>query len=351
LSRVSLSRVQENGAAWVDFGVLQAGSDLSAVNIAPFAFSGRFGFDTVNFGLDFTISSFTHKSFSSDVLGFPIDNAGGAGAFLTARLPLRFLGFTIEPSILWGKAAWEDGSLYWFLGKPDLPEAKAFGISVAYKNHSAAFYYVALDIDVAGNDDIRLFTSESNGFAGFYTFSFERPALKLGVSGGLACAEGSLGGELTDSNQHYWFFPYIFYRVNGDFYGKAGSLALSLRISPTKTRRFSFETDIATAYIFSSRVSWSFNYKNKNLFDGRVVSGDRFVRVSGIAGIFLRFGVGWTDLPIGKTLLSFGGRKIFIIPGNFAEMEVDTSSIGTTSSDTLKTLLLSGLSFYASWRF
>ncbi|MDR1216203.1 MAG: hypothetical protein LBK25_05945 [Treponema sp.] len=351
-SGISLRHIQNGTEAWADFTVLQAGSDLSAANVSPFALSGRLGFDAPIFGVNFAFGAFHHGSFYSDALGFPVNSEGGAGAFLGLRLPLRLRGFTIEPSMFWGEAEWEDGSLYWALGKPDVPEAKIVGVSTAYKGHSAAFYYISLGLNVFNNDNIQLFSSKDSGFAGVYTFSFEVRGWKLGVSAVWAYAEGSLDGGLTDSNQHYWLFPYIFYYINGEFNINAGLFVFNLRFSPANLPQFFFETIASTAHVFSSHFSWTVNYKNKNLFGGQERSGYGFRNIRGMLGIFLRLGVGWNALPVGKTQASFGLRKTLIIPVGLEQLETDTSSKGGgADSDLLQTILLSGLSFYMTWRF
>jgi hypothetical protein len=233
-----------------------------------------------------------------------------------------------------------------------VPEARAFGVSTTFKGHSAAFYYISLDLNVLNNDGIQLFSSKDSGFAGIYTFSFETRTLKMGVSAVWAYAEGSLDGGLTDSNQHYWLFPYIFYYMNSEFNINTGLFVFNLRFSPANLSHFFFETIASSAHIFSSHLSWSVNYKNKNLFGGQERSSYEFKNIHGTLGVLLRLGLGWDALPIGKTQVSFGLWKTFIIPIGPEQLEIDTSSKGGgADSDLLQTILLSGLSFYMKWRF
>jgi hypothetical protein len=326
-------------------------SDLPWAEGSVFGALGTFVFDTPRFGLEFGFGFLQHGLFSSKTEAFTVHNNGAQLFFAGLGTPIRIGDWTLRPSLAYGSGAWDEGSLYWFFGRPKIPALVLGGLSLAYRErHELAFQYLHTDLDILDNDAGRLFDSRLDAYAAYYRFSLEISGLRLGGSLGAFHAEGSIDGSLTASNQHFAYFPYNYYNLNGSFSLQAGFAALDMRQAfPV----FQYGVTVGAAHIFQGRGAADIHYKNKTLFGGKEVFDTMPLDVGGAGFAFILLDAGLHALRPGKqqkTHLSLGLQKLFALPWGYKQALSGASAApgasGSSANGLLRTALLSGLSLY-----
>jgi hypothetical protein len=337
----------------VDLG--QIISDLPWAKITNFAVFWRGGFDTGLMGLQVSGIFFQHDFFDVEVGGIPLDNKGGKGYAFNLKAPLHIRSVTIAPSFLYGEGTWQDGSLYWFFGKPDIPAFKVFGFSAAYEHHTLELHYVSLNTDILNDDEVLLFDTHLDCFTAFYRFSLEQTNPRFKGTLGWLYAAGRAQGGLTASNQHYSLFPFVFYNINGTLSAHIGFGALDLQY---KHGIFQYHVTLGAAHTFLGEIAAEIHYKQKNLFGGtEVIENISPLHLGGVAFVLLDAGI--PALSIGHTSLKIrtGLQKAFAIPWGYeqflgsADGEGPSSERSDFQASWLRTILLSGVSFYCTLSF
>lgn len=314
---------------------------------------GKFSFSAPRLGLDFSYGFFQHDLFSSKTEDFSVYNDGGQGFFASVKTPVHSGDWSIAPSFLYGSGAWTEGSLYWFFGKPKIPALVGYGLSFSYyKQHELAFQYLSMDLDILSNEAERLFDSHLDMYAAYYRFSPVISNPRLGGILGWFYAEAEAKGALTASNQHFAYFPYNYYSLDGSFGLHVGFGAVDL------TQAFSFfqyHIILGAAHIFHSDGGADIHYKEKTLFGGEENFDTKSLDAGGIGAAFVLLDAGFPALRLGrqkKARLALGLKKLFVIPWGYKKASSGASASPEASNpftgELLKTVLLSGLSFYGS---
>ncbi|MDR0584925.1 MAG: hypothetical protein LBG57_11355 [Treponema sp.] len=328
-------------------------SDLPRAEGAVLGGLGKFGFDAPRFGLDLGFGFFQHGLLSSETEYFSGYNDGGQGFFIAAAAAAHSGEWSVAPSFLYGSATWAGGSLHWFFGGPGIPALAVYGLSLGYRRqHELAFRYLSMDTDILSNDTESLFASPLEAYIAYYRVSLEISGLRLGGSLGGLYAEAGIKGSLTASNQHFAYFPYNFYSIDGSFGGYAGFGALDLK------RTFSFfqcRVMIGALHIFQGEGGADIHYKKKSLFGGEEIFDTMPADLGGIGAAFMLLDAGFPSLRLGrhkKERLSLGLKKLFALPWGYERALPDSPASPEAQEPAtgklLKTILLSGLSFYGS---
>jgi hypothetical protein len=315
--------------------------------------AGQFGFEIPNFAVTFSAGFFRHSSFKADFGETVFNSEGGAGVLFNTVLSFRVLGVTLEPSAAYAEASWRNGDFYWFFGKPNIPSFWRFGLTGTYDTHSLGFKYLSFNADILSNDNMLLFTSTSGGFALYYRFSGNWRNMPLGGIAGYFYAAANMEGTLSSFNQHYFLFPYLFYNVDASFTAHIGFAAIRL------SRDFSIfriKAALGAAQVFRGQGSADIHYQEKNLFGGKEKFDASPVNLGGPGAAFLSVDFGVPSLRIGPhARLSLGFKKTLAIPWGYKGLlpadkggPQDSGSGGGVDTGLLKTLLLSGFSFYGS---
>jgi hypothetical protein len=317
---------------------------------------GKFGFGLPRFGLDFSYGFLQHGLFSAETEIFSVRNDGGRFFYAGLEAPVRFGDWSVVPSFVYGSGSWDKGDLYWFFGKPDIPALAVYGLSVKYRERTElALRHLFMDMDVLPNDGAgQLFDSRLDAYAAYGRFSREIAGLRLGGSLGWLYAEAGINGALTDSNQHFVYFPYNFYRMNGSLDLHAGFGAVDLK---QDFSFFHYRLMIGVAHIVQGGGLADIHYKKKTLFGGEEVFDKRSLDLGGVGAAFMLFDAEFSPMRLGrreKTWLSLGLKKLFAVPWGYDKAASGASSSsggsGAPTGGLLKTALLSGLSFYGSLR-
>jgi hypothetical protein len=334
------------GAGEVFLNLPEVQGDIAAA-------AGRFGLHTQNFGADFTVGGFTHSAFTADLGKAAFNSEGGSGLFFDAALSFRIRGLKVEPSASYAAASWGKGDFYWFFGKPNLPALRRLGLTGALGAHGLGFSLFSLDADILDNDGAGLFEGASRGAVLYYRFSGKNRRFPVNGVLGYCYAGAEMEGGLTSSNQGYFLFPYRFYNLDASFAAHAGFAMMSLEY---RFSIFRIAAALGAAHVFQGEGSADIHYREKSLFGGNEKTTPLSKDVGGLGAAFLSVDFGIPALRLGaKTSLSLGIKKTLAIPWGYRNVFSadesglpDTPSAGGPDTDLIRTMLLSGLSLYAS---
>jgi hypothetical protein len=352
----------QGGASWrqgkqfyIDINVNRLSSDLPFADLTNRALVYDGGFDTGYAGLHMRGGFSRHGLIDMNIADKPFYNKGGEGFFVNPSLPVRLGAFTLTPSFLYGAAEWEDGSFYWFYGKPDIPALRVFGLDVSHEGRQRlSAKYFSLDLDILNNEETLLFESRFTGFFASYTESRRYSQTWLEAGLGWLYAAGSLQGALTAENQQYWLFPFAFFHVDASVRTHIGHASLSILYKPSV---FRYSLALGALYIFRGHLDVTGHYRRKNIFGG----GEFLENID--AGDFSHIGLAYMLVDAGirpkigqskMARFSLGLQKAFLLPWGYEKYMADKESGGGGASSSgsgfqmkwLKTALLSGLSFY-----
>jgi hypothetical protein len=322
---------------------------------------GAFGFDTSFWGFHFASGFFSHSLVNIEIeKKYALYSEGGQGFFFSFETPVHIGGLSITPSFLYGGGNWDNGSLYWFFGKPDISALSLYGLSARYhEQHTLGFYYCSLDADILSNEAVRLFNSHINLYIPYYQFSLKKRNTGFTGTAGWLYAAAAADGALTSSNQHYSWFPYVFFNIDGSLDAHIGFAMLDFKL---KHSIFQYHIGLGAAHIFQLDGDAEIHSKMKKLFGGRETLEHLPLNIKGLGAAFMTLDFGIPDLGLGKKKslhLSFGLKKAFILPWGYEQLLSDGTSDSTGSPSLsgdetarfIKTVLLSGISLYASLRW
>jgi len=350
---------------FLDFDLGKVSSSLPWFNTSVFGFRGQCGLDMPAGGFTVTYGFFNHSPVHAAAERTVITNDGGQGYFFSLETPLRFDFFSIVPQFLYGKAFWDDGDLYWFFGKPDIPSLLISGADLYFDHygdrgrykHGPGFRVFRAELNIISNEHEPLFDTRLNAGLFWYEYSIERENHALGGTLGWLYADASLEGALTSSNQPYFLFPYLFAHADAHFKAHAGFALFRFRY---RQRVFQYHADLGVFHIFYDRGEVEVHYRKKKLFGGEENFETIYPETSGLGAAFLLLEAGIPALPIGgKQRLALSLQKAFILPWGYKNLFSfgDGSSgggsgggapSGSKTLSLIKTVLLSGLSIRGS---
>jgi len=291
---------------------------------------------------------------------FSVSSEGGRGSFLGIELPARFGPFGITGHFSYAEAAWKDGDMYWFFGKPSIPSVFLYGLSFEFEwqsrhRHRLDFRHLSLNMDIVSNDYAPLFGARLDTYLLFYGFSLERKRNSFSGNLGWLYADAILEGALTSANQPFFLFPFLFFEVNAGINAHAGFALFNFQ---RESGIFRYNVNMGVIHFFHDRAGINTHYRMKNLFGGREDRYEISLNIAGLGAALLAFEAALPALQIacGKRLF-VGLEKIFAVPWGFRNLIAsDTGGVpdgGPSLSDiniasVLRTVLLSGLSLRLS---
>jgi hypothetical protein len=295
------------------------------------------------------------------------ENKGGEAFSLSLSLPVYFNHNELIFSFTNAAASWQDGSFYWFLGRPRLDNFRLGGLSFVFgERQSIELEGLFLDGGILSPEGVSLFDFSLRGLHASYGFQKDFHPLSFGGNFGILYGEARFEGSLTTSNQHYTLFPYLVYETSGQIGAFAGYGMVNLAY---RARFFSLAAQIGVLQIFYSNCGANVYYKQKRLFGGKetryaftpIDLGRLGCAFIGIDAALLLPG------PKAKPVFTVGIKKLFFIPWNYQQMlsapdspdspggsgneSQGTAPAPAISEDLLKSALLSGLSLYLSFSY
>jgi hypothetical protein len=350
--------------SFFEFGAGTLRSDLPffAADLSVFRFGGGTALHGAGLplGFRFTGTYFEHGDLRITSGETVIENQGGKGFFFSTAVPVTLAGFTLTPSWTYGSGYWDEGSFYWFLGRPELAALQVLGFSLDYRGmHTLDIGFLMLDLDIINNLKEFLFDGELTGLIPSYRFTLDTGPLRFEGLLGWFHGSLSLDGALTASNQHYAFFPYSYYNVDIRSPLDAGYATLDFRY---RRRIFQGHFTLGAFRFFSGGFSGDMDFKYKTLFGGNTEQADVPLRdIRGVGAAFLLLDGGLVFDRHGAIRAGLSLQKAFIIPfgldvlspgspgspGGEAEDTGETAATGSL----LRSVLLSGwtIRFKLEW--
>ncbi|MDR2797945.1 MAG: hypothetical protein LBB80_06345 [Treponema sp.] len=351
------------------YGAIGAGGLLSNLPSFDADYTGAWfnaGLDTAPVGLDLAGGLFHRDALNAEAFGFPISSAAAGGYFLGLGLPLRFGSWSAGPSLLFAQGFWEEGDLYWFFGKPQVPAFFAAGLTAGFREeHRLYFHYLSLNLNILSPLDEKLFTAHGDGIVAAYRWSFNRKPFRLDASAGWLSVSGNMKGGLSSGNQPYFLFPYVFYHaaLDASFHGLFSVLAGEYRRD-----FFRLNMTLGAVQALWGELNADLHAKQKKLsylgiliFDGREEYDSWSSNLRELGAAFLLIKGGLEALPLGRNRsgpqLSVTVGKLFAIPWGYEPILSYGSSEHSGDAEGPKTsrgglsitsILLSGLSFCCS---
>jgi hypothetical protein len=319
-------------------------------------------------GIGLSGGLFHRDTLTAKVFGVPVESGGADGYFLRLGLPLRIGSWSAAPSVLWARAFWEDGDLYWFFGTPQVPALFAAGFSAAFREeHRVDFHYLSLDLNIANPYGEHLLGSHFDGLTAAYRWSVNRKPFLVDAAAGWLFVTSRMNGSLTAENQRYFIFPYVFFTIDSD--ARLHTLFCVLEASYRRGIGC-LKVQLGAAHILFGELAAEVHSKEKSLsylglpvFTGREESFSLSLDPGGLGAAFLSIEGGLKDLPLGRKRasprLSLTAQKLFAVPWGYEsvrasvsvdriEPPADEAPISTGGSIDLISILLSGLSFSCS---
>jgi len=270
-------------------------------------------------GINLAFGAFNQPLANAAMDEIVLSGGGGNGCFFNIETPLRIGCFNIVPNFFYGKASWNDGDLYWFFGKPDIPLFLGYGLDVFFTEpmenqykHGLCFYGLSADLNVISNEDVSLFTSQLNTYFLFYQISMESEKTAFSGTLGWLYAGISLDGELNSSNQPYFLFPYLFLNVDAYYNVHAGFTMLHFRYN---SGIFQYNINFGALHFFYDQGEIDAHYKKKNLFGGEESTERINPELRGLGAALLVMEAALRELPAGnRCRFSLGLQKALVLP-------------------------------------
>jgi hypothetical protein len=294
-----------------------------------------------------------------------IESNGGKIVLLSAAFPFSVNSYVLEPAFFVGKGAWEKGDFGYFYGKPSLPFALGFGISLYRGSNSFIANYMLCNGKIVTNrGNIELFNSEFYMYNVLYKFNANR---NFNLYAGFAGLNAEAAGALTAENQGYFLFPYLFYEASGYLNVKAvyGMANLKLEFASVE-----YGVALGTLVAVSEKIDGNLHYKYRKKFANYYGEEEIFedfypVHIKGSGIVFSILSVQTKKIRIGENYIQYGIKKPLAIPFGkfFSERPDDSSYFGGGGEDNgeiqnddnkrnlLKDIFLLGLTAYISVYF
>jgi hypothetical protein len=286
-----------------------------------------------------------------------IESGGGKIVLLSAAFPFSINSYVLEPAILLGNGFWEKGDFEYFYGKPNLPFALGFGMSIYRASNSFTLNYILCNGKIISNQgDIELYNSEFYIYNVLYKFNASR---NFSLYAGFAGLNAEAVGALTAENQGYFLFPYLFYETRGYLNVKAVYGMANLKLESASAE---YAIDLGSLVAVSEKIAGNLHYKYRkkfaNYFGEEEIFEDFYpVRMKGSGIVFSILSIQTKKIRIGENYIQYGIKKPLVISfGEFfsAQQEIDENGKDKkdyNKTNLLKDIFLLGLTAYASIYF
>ncbi len=315
-------------------------------------FTGRFGvFDSGEINLD---------------LSSKISNDGMQGNYFGFESLFNINNFQIKPFYYYSNAGFSDGDMAYFMGYPSECVAMIFGSDFIYDKNFFQLIYIPLSFNILTNDSKELLFDSKNFITGLlYSHDFPVYAgeVKFNFNPFAAYyfAKGNTNGLLTRDNQPYLYFVFDYFKVNADYNFHSILLGSNANLI-YKSWKFNFDSAIAfIPYgIVDINTSWKkldglAPWQETLVWDSLEMEkeGSSPVNFNKLdkSGLFI-FNLG-TTFNFLQNHGQLSVNKKIIIPFSLGKSSNSnsTSSGNQLDSNTVKNILLSGITVGLSIRF
>jgi hypothetical protein len=309
------------------------------------------GFKGERLGLGLFGGIWSHSRFEGSVGGHSFFNDGGTACYAGAKTSLGIGAFTLETSFLYGRAWWQGGDFYLFLGKPAIPAAYGLGLALAYERHRLNLAGLSLDPDILSNEGERIFRGNLKGFTAAYTFLWESPRIRISAALGWVSVLGQAEGALDLSNQHSFPVLFAFFKLSGALTAHGAYTLIRAAFNPGI---FRFRIDAGALQGLGGEIRGGLHYRRTNLLGGEErVSEIDAPDLGGLGAAFFLLDAGIRPGRTGR--FSLGIQKALAVPWGYERFSGpaggEFGGARMPSADFLRSVLLSGFSLYGSLAF
>ena len=198
-------------------------------------FTGRFGFfDTGEIKLD---------------ISKKISNDGLQGLYFGFESLFNIYNLQIKPFYYFSNLDFSDGDMAYFMGYPSECVAMIFGSDFIYEKNFFQLIYIPLSFNILTNDNKEELFNSKNFAAGLLysrECSVHAGELKFNFNPFAAYyfAKGNTNGLLTRDNQPYLYFVFDYFKVNADYNFHSILLGSNANLI-YKSWKFNFDSAIA----------------------------------------------------------------------------------------------------------
>ena len=289
-----------------------------------------------------SIALFATTALASNEAGAYFVYEYGKIALLSASFPFSINSYVLEPSLFIGKGDFEKGDFEYFYGKPLMPFALGFGMSLYMGSNSFTTNYMLCNGKISNNrGDLELFNSDFYVYNAFYKLNANK---NLNLYAGFAGLDIDAAGALTAENQGYFLFPYLFYEISGHLNVKTAYGMANLK---TETALAEYGIDLGALTALSGKNSGTLHYKYRKKFanyydDEEEIFRDFYpahINGSGIA--FSVLSIQTKQIRIGENYIQYGVKKPIAVP--FGKFFSENKNLSDEEKMSVKDALLWGL--------
>jgi len=243
-----------------------------------------------------------------------VESDGGRIVLLSASFPFSINSSVLEPSLLFGKGAWERGDFEYFYGKPDLPFVLGFGMYFYQGSNSFAANYILFNGKILNNKETaELFDLNFYIYNAFYKLSANK---NFSLYAGFAGLNAEAAGALTAENQGYFLFPYSFYETGGYLNIKTAYGIANLKAESALAE---YGIDLGTLVVIREKNAGNLHYKYRKKFadyygDKEVSRNFYSMSIKGSGIIFSVFSIQTKKIRLGENYIQYGVKKPLAIP-------------------------------------
>ena len=249
--------------------------------------------------------------------------------------------FQINPFAFFSNTNRSDGEFYWVNGQIEIPFVKNFGINLKYKQNNFMFSYLGGNLDLFNTDAVFLGELFTKSFNFSYKYDIQIENFSIIPQFCYNYILGNFNISLTNQNQKFILFPFIYCNIDGNFYGHLINPKVDFKFAKNN---FTLLCNLDTYFFINQDGSYLFDYKYKKnfIFDGSSGSETSQIDVLKYSGlILLNLDCNYT-FYIKKFEIDTYFTKDFVIPFSF-NVDLDFDDFEITRED-IKSWLFSGIS-------
>lgn len=254
---------------------------------------------------------------------------------------IKINDFQINPFAFFTKVNCSDGEFYWVNGQIEVPFVTNYGINLKYKQNNFMFSYLGGNLDLFNTDAVFLGELFTKSFNFSYKYDIQIENFSIIPQFCYNYILGNFNISLTNQNQKFILFPFIYCNIDGNFYGHLMNPKVEFKFSKNN---FTLLCNLDTYFFINQDGSYLFDYKYKKnfIFDGSSGSETSQIDVLNHSGLIL-FNLHCNyQFSIKKLFIDTYFTKDFVIPFSF-NVDLDFDDFEITRED-IKSWLFSGIS-------
>ncbi len=259
--------------------------------------------------------------------------------YLNNSIGFKFENFEISPFVSFLVLQESDGEFYYFNGKIKIPLVKNYVIDFNFYKNLFSFQYHDGNLNVFNTDSEPLGNLFAKNFNFYYKYNFSKKNFCIVPHIAYNYFSAKLIASLTNQNQKFLFFPFIYANIDGDLFAHILDFGFDFKFSK---KHFNFETNIQTLFFLNQDGKYIFDYLYKKNFmidgsSGTKTSKIDIVNHSGLISLQLK---SYFLFNIKKSSWLINLSKTFFVPFNLSK---DLKDDDFFTKENIVSYLLSGI--------